>query len=108
LQETIIQALKLSRVQQTQTVKQPPTPYKWTYASAFLYSLTLITTIGTYVYLRNFFTVFQLKLLSCLLSSFLTLLNNNDDDITAMTLLKNDIRSLKRKRTFEPFPKLGL
>lgn len=45
-QETILQALKLSRAQQTQTVKQPPTPYKWTYASAFLYSLTLITTIG--------------------------------------------------------------
>ena len=27
-------------------MKQPPPPHKWTYASAFLYSLTLITTIG--------------------------------------------------------------
>ncbi|CAO1434344.1 unnamed protein product [Diamesa hyperborea] len=45
-QETILHALKLSRAQQILNVKQPNTPYKWTYASAFLYSLTLITTIG--------------------------------------------------------------
>jgi hypothetical protein len=48
-QETILQALKLSRAQQAQSMKQPPPPpYKWTYASAFLYSLTLITTIGEF------------------------------------------------------------
>lgn len=46
-QETILVALKSNaRAQQITTVKQTAIPYKWTYASAFLYSLTLITTIG--------------------------------------------------------------
>lgn len=49
LQETILVALKSNaRAQQITTVKQTAIPYKWTYASAFLYSLTLITTIGEY------------------------------------------------------------
>lgn len=46
LQDTLLRAVKLnSNLQQTGT---PPTPktHKWSYASAFLYSLTLITTIG--------------------------------------------------------------
>lgn len=45
-QDTLLRAVKLnSNLQQTGT---PPTPktHKWSYASAFLYSLTLITTIG--------------------------------------------------------------
>ncbi|XP_070505686.1 TWiK family of potassium channels protein 7-like [Chironomus tepperi] len=44
-QETLVNALRNPRPQLISNVKQPP-PHKWTYASAFLYSLTLITTIG--------------------------------------------------------------
>jgi hypothetical protein len=44
-QENILHALKIARAQQVQNVKQPA-QHKWSYASAFLYSLTLITTIG--------------------------------------------------------------
>lgn len=46
LQDTLLREVKSNpHLQQTGT---PPTPktHKWSYASAFLYSLTLITTIG--------------------------------------------------------------
>lgn len=46
LQDTILSAVRASRSQQISTIQSPIKPYKWTYASAFLYSLTLITTIG--------------------------------------------------------------
>ncbi|KAG5673421.1 hypothetical protein PVAND_003470 [Polypedilum vanderplanki] len=45
-QLVMLEALKTSRVQQVTTNIKQPTSHKWTYASAFLYSLTLITTIG--------------------------------------------------------------
>ncbi|XP_050091930.1 TWiK family of potassium channels protein 7 isoform X2 [Anopheles aquasalis] len=45
-QDTILRAVRASRTQQVTNVQQNTRPYKWTYASAFLYSLTLITTIG--------------------------------------------------------------
>ncbi|XP_049544067.1 TWiK family of potassium channels protein 18 isoform X1 [Anopheles darlingi] len=45
-QDTILRAVRASRIQQVANVQQNTRPYKWTYASAFLYSLTLITTIG--------------------------------------------------------------
>ncbi|XP_058120556.1 potassium channel subfamily K member 10-like [Anopheles ziemanni] len=45
-QDTILRAVRASRTQQVTNVQQHVRPYKWTYASAFLYSLTLITTIG--------------------------------------------------------------
>uniref|UniRef100_A0A8D8DL49 TWiK family of potassium channels protein 7 n=2 Tax=Culex pipiens TaxID=7175 RepID=A0A8D8DL49_CULPI len=45
-QDTILRAVRASRSQQVTNVQSNAKPYKWTYASAFLYSLTLITTIG--------------------------------------------------------------
>ncbi|XP_055600081.1 TWiK family of potassium channels protein 7 [Uranotaenia lowii] len=45
-QDTILRAVRASRSQQVTNVQNQSKPYKWTYASAFLYSLTLITTIG--------------------------------------------------------------
>lgn len=44
-QETLLNAVKQSQLQQPSTTPLTQ-PNKWTYASAFLYSLTLITTIG--------------------------------------------------------------
>lgn len=54
-QEKILHALKASRAQQISNVKEHNTQHKWTYASAFLYSLTLITTIGKWWNLIFFF-----------------------------------------------------
>lgn len=48
-QNTIITAMRASKPQQT-GVQSTVKPHKWTYASAFLYSLTLITTIGKCVF----------------------------------------------------------
>ncbi|KXJ76972.1 potassium channel subfamily K member 10-like [Aedes albopictus] len=45
-QDTILRAVRASKAQQVTNVQSNAKPYKWTYASAFLYSLTLITTIG--------------------------------------------------------------
>ncbi|XP_058464117.1 potassium channel subfamily K member 6-like [Malaya genurostris] len=45
-QDTILRAVRASRSQQVANTQNNTKPYKWTYASAFLYSLTLITTIG--------------------------------------------------------------
>ncbi|XP_052860247.1 potassium channel subfamily K member 10-like [Anopheles cruzii] len=45
-QDTILRAVRASRTQKIPNMQQNARPYKWTYASAFLYSLTLITTIG--------------------------------------------------------------
>ncbi|XP_065092139.1 TWiK family of potassium channels protein 18-like [Ochlerotatus camptorhynchus] len=45
-QDTILRAVRASKSQQVTNVQSNAKPYKWTYASAFLYSLTLITTIG--------------------------------------------------------------
>uniref|UniRef100_A0A0K8WJF3 TWiK family of potassium channels protein 18 n=2 Tax=Bactrocera latifrons TaxID=174628 RepID=A0A0K8WJF3_BACLA len=44
-QETLLRAVRQSKIYQPGEQMNPPT-HKWTYASAFLYSLTLITTIG--------------------------------------------------------------
>ncbi|KAJ6635735.1 TWiK family of potassium channels protein 18, partial [Pseudolycoriella hygida] len=44
-QDMLLSAVKSSKIQQT-GVQPTVNPHKWTYASAFLYSLTLITTIG--------------------------------------------------------------
>ncbi|XP_053952121.1 TWiK family of potassium channels protein 7 [Anastrepha ludens] len=44
-QETLLRAVRQSKLYQPGEPMNPPT-HKWTYASAFLYSLTLITTIG--------------------------------------------------------------
>lgn len=51
LQDKLLRAVRTSKIQQTGV---PPTvaTHKWSYASAFLYSLTLITTIGE----RNAYT----------------------------------------------------
>lgn len=53
-QNTIITAMRTSKPQQT-GVQSTAKPHKWTYASAFLYSLTLITTIGKCVFIFFFF-----------------------------------------------------
>lgn len=55
-QNTIITAMRASKPQQT-GVQSTVKPHKWTYASAFLYSLTLITTIGKCVFIFDFFFV---------------------------------------------------
>ena len=47
-QDTILRAVRASKAQQVTNVQSNAKPYKWTYASAFLYSLTLITTIGKF------------------------------------------------------------
>ncbi|XP_037030008.1 TWiK family of potassium channels protein 7 [Bradysia coprophila] len=44
-QDSLLRAVKTSKIQQT-GVQPTIKPHKWSYASAFLYSLTLITTIG--------------------------------------------------------------
>uniref|UniRef100_A0A1A9VCN1 Uncharacterized protein n=1 Tax=Glossina austeni TaxID=7395 RepID=A0A1A9VCN1_GLOAU len=44
-QDTLLRSVRQSKVYQPGTQMNPPT-HKWTYASAFLYSLTLITTIA--------------------------------------------------------------
>ncbi|XP_075157341.1 potassium channel, subfamily K, member 16 [Haematobia irritans] len=44
-QDTLLRTVRQSKVHQTGVPMNPPS-HKWTYASAFLYSLTLITTIG--------------------------------------------------------------
>lgn len=56
-QNTIITAMRASKPQQT-GVQSTVKPHKWTYASAFLYSLTLITTIGKCVFIRTIFFLF--------------------------------------------------
>ncbi|XP_055856613.1 potassium channel subfamily K member 18-like isoform X1 [Episyrphus balteatus] len=45
-QDTLLRAVRQSKVQQPGVQLMLPTGHKWSYASAFLYSLTLITTIG--------------------------------------------------------------
>lgn len=47
-QDSLLRAVKTSKIQQT-GVQPTIKPHKWSYASAFLYSLTLITTIGEYI-----------------------------------------------------------
>lgn len=54
-QNTIITAMRTSKPQQT-GVQSTVKPHKWTYASAFLYSLTLITTIGKCVFILFFYS----------------------------------------------------
>ncbi|XP_073827880.1 TWiK family of potassium channels protein 7-like [Musca autumnalis] len=44
-QDTLLRSVRQSQIHQTGVPMNPPS-HKWTYASAFLYSLTLITTIG--------------------------------------------------------------
>ncbi|KAM7348422.1 potassium channel, subfamily K, member 16-like [Cochliomyia hominivorax] len=44
-QDTLLRSVRQSKIHQPGVQMNPPT-HKWTYASAFLYSLTLITTIG--------------------------------------------------------------
>ncbi|XP_058978524.1 TWiK family of potassium channels protein 7 [Musca domestica] len=44
-QDTLLRSVRQSKIHQTGVPMNPPS-HKWTYASAFLYSLTLITTIG--------------------------------------------------------------
>lgn len=46
LQDTLLRAVRQSKVYQPGGVQMNAPTHKWTYASAFLYSLTLITTIG--------------------------------------------------------------
>lgn len=46
-QDMLLRAVRTSKIQQT-GVQPTIKPHKWSYASAFLYSLTLITTIGKY------------------------------------------------------------
>lgn len=50
-QDTLLRSVRQSKIHQTGVPMNSPT-HKWTYASAFLYSLTLITTIGksTFIY----------------------------------------------------------
>ncbi|KAH8414887.1 hypothetical protein KR215_008640, partial [Drosophila sulfurigaster] len=45
-QDTLLRAVRQSKVYQPGGVQMNAPTHKWTYASAFLYSLTLITTIG--------------------------------------------------------------
>ena len=45
-QDTLLRAVKLSSTTPQTSNPPPHKPHKWSYASAFLYSLTLITTIG--------------------------------------------------------------
>lgn len=48
LQDMLLRAVRATKIQQTGA--QPSIkPHKWSYASAFLYSITLITTIGKYI-----------------------------------------------------------
>lgn len=46
-QDTLLRSVRQSKLYQPGIQANTPT-HKWTYASAFLYSLTLITTIGKY------------------------------------------------------------
>lgn len=45
-QDSLLRAVRQSKMQQPGVQLLLPTGHKWSYASAFLYSLTLITTIG--------------------------------------------------------------
>lgn len=49
LQDMLLRAVRSSKIHQT-GVQPTIKPHKWSYASAFLYSLTLITTIGKFIY----------------------------------------------------------
>lgn len=44
-QDTLLRAVRASKIQHT-GIQPSVKPHKWSYASAFLYSITLITTIG--------------------------------------------------------------
>jgi len=46
LQDTLLRAVRQSKVYPPGGIQLNAPTHKWTYASAFLYSLTLITTIG--------------------------------------------------------------
>lgn len=48
LQDTLLRAVRSTKIQNTAGVQTPIRAHKWSYASAFLYSITLITTIGEF------------------------------------------------------------
>lgn len=52
-QDTLLRAVRQSKVYQPGGVQMNAPTHKWTYASAFLYSLTLITTIGEWASLAT-------------------------------------------------------
>lgn len=46
IQDTLLRSIRATKIQQSGGIQPPLKPHKWSYASAFLYSITLITTIG--------------------------------------------------------------